>query len=883
MGKDETPLLNVQKASIFLGVNVNTIRRWAKSGKLKGIKVGSRGDWRFTKDKLLKLVKSEPEISDTKTIYSKIKRFLKANANDLQKLATKHHKILLETATLRTEFLHKYQKFHIKVLKLLAANLDDTEKGITVFKKLGEQFAKEAVKDKLTIEEAVDGTIFLKEAVWEKLEQSGLLNELTTQDFNRLSKIMAAYIDVLASKIAFTYHEFYTQQLEKDKEDAKTTQERMYKIFMEAPIPIAILKGKDLVYELSNPANNTALGIDNPVGKSVKKLFPKNKKIFKLLESIYKTGKPFEGKEVPLILHVPGKGTQTIYANLQYQPLKGENNKIEGIITTGVDVTEQVEAKRKAERQKRLYEAVTASTPDLIYVFDLHYKITYANEALLQMWGKKTLHDVRGKRLRELGYEEWQAKMHEREINQIIATKKQVRGTVSFPHAILGKRIYDYIFTPILDTKGEVEAIAGITRDITDLKQTEKNISFLSEASRLLSSSLEYKTTLQNVAKLAVPEIADWCSVSLKTDIGIEQVAIAHIDPKQVKWAKELNKKNPPDPNAKTGIPNILRTGKSEYYPNITDEMLVAAAKDAEQLALLRKLHITSAMTVPMRIGKEIIGAISFVSAESERHYTKADLAIAESLGVRAGIAIQNARLYSDAQKAIALRDEFISVASHELKTPVTSLKMYTQVMKSKLEREGNGFSTRPLTKMDEQIERLTSLIGDLLSVSRVQAGRLEFLNELFDLNDVVKDVIENVQATAKKHKIFIEGNIKKLVYGDKDRIGQVIINLVTNAIKYSPNADKVIVHLASEKDVAVVSVQDFGIGIDKDHQKRIFERFYRVSNAEEKTFPGLGLGLYIAYQIIKRHDGEMEVVSIKGKGSKFSFTLPYKAAGEEK
>lgn len=225
MGNDETHLLNVQKSAIFLGVNANTIRRWAKTGKLKGIKVGSRGDWRFTKEKLLKLVQTEPEISDTKRIYSKIKKFLKENANELQKLATKHHKILLETGSLRTEFLTKYQKFHIKILKKLAVNLDDTEKGLTIFKELGEQFAKEAVKDGLTIEEAVDGTIFLKQAIWEKLEQSGLLDELSSKDLNRLSKIMAAYIDVLSSKIAFEYHANYVKTIAQEATVRKHTEQ----------------------------------------------------------------------------------------------------------------------------------------------------------------------------------------------------------------------------------------------------------------------------------------------------------------------------------------------------------------------------------------------------------------------------------------------------------------------------------------------------------------------------------------------------------------------------------------------------------------------------------------------------------------------------------
>ncbi len=239
-------------------------------------------------------------------------------------------------------------------------------------------------------------------------------------------------------------------------------------------------------------------------------------------------------------------------------------------------------------------------------------------------------------------------------------------------------------------------------------------------------------------------------------------------------------------------------------------------------------------------------------------------------------LAIENARLYTEAQKAIALRDDFISIASHELKTPITSLKMYTQVLQKQFAKKGQESLARFLAKMDTQLNKLTALIRDLLNVSKIELGQLEFREEAFDVNEVVKDTVEQIQSTTTQLAIHIEGRITQPVWGDKDRIGQVLTNLLTNAIKYSPEAETVLVRLTPDSGVAVVTVQDFGIGIAKEHQRSIFTRFYRVSDPEEQTYPGLGIGLYVSNEIIKRHGGTLTVSSEKGKGSQFRFTLPY-------
>ena len=220
-------------------------------------------------------------------------------------------------------------------------------------------------------------------------------------------------------------------------------------------------------------------------------------------------------------------------------------------------------------------------------------------------------------------------------------------------------------------------------------------------------------------------------------------------------------------------------------------------------------------------------------------------------------------------------KDAFISMASHELKTPVTSLKGFAHILQNRLKKRGDEESLRFLASINKQLNRLTRLINDLLDITRVQQGRLDYDEELFDLDALVRETVENLQAGTSTHRLIFAECQAARVRGDKDRIGQVLTNLITNAVKYSPEADRVIIRLFYDGANAVVSVQDFGIGIAAKHQARIFERFYQVTDAAEKTYPGLGIGLYLSSEIIKRHCGRILVESEKGAGSTFSFSLP--------
>jgi signal transduction histidine kinase len=220
-------------------------------------------------------------------------------------------------------------------------------------------------------------------------------------------------------------------------------------------------------------------------------------------------------------------------------------------------------------------------------------------------------------------------------------------------------------------------------------------------------------------------------------------------------------------------------------------------------------------------------------------------------------------------------RQDWLSVASHELRTPLTVLKLQTQHLHKRLARQGLHDFVADLAQMEAQIHKLERLTGDLLSVSYLQAGRLAYIEERVDLNQVLQEVAEVMHQMHPTHTIVVRGVATTCLLGDKDRLGQVFINLLSNAIKYSPFTDTVEVEIRSSAEAIAISVRDYGIGIPQEQREHIFERFYRAVDPSTKAFSGLGIGLYLVAEIIKHHGGVIRVESAMGKGSTFHVALP--------
>ena len=670
------------------------------------------------------------------------------------------------------------------------------------------------------------------------------------------------------------------------------------------------------------------------------------------------------------------------------------------------DITER----KHAEETQHLLAAIVASSDDVIVSKTLNGIITSWNAAAEKLFGY-TAQEAVGQH-----------------ISLIIPPELHQEEEVIIQHLRNGQRIDHYetvrlrkdgttvavslSISPVKDKEGKTIGAAKIARDITERKRAEEQQTFLNEVGTILASSLDYQTTLSTLARLAVPRLADWCSIDLEHDGSIEQVAVFHPDQEIIAWSKQVQQLHQPAINATVGVPKVIHTGKTLFCPLVTDAMLMGAAKSEEELALMRNIGVSSCIIVPLRLQGKTFGTMTFSFTHVNRHYTRADVAFAEAVASRAALAIENAQLYQQAkeareqlevilqnvadgiivydqhhqiiyaneaaahltgfssvqtmlvtlpngivaqfelideqghpfplsqlphqrvlageQEAQAMigyrksstpqsihwsiskarpvldeqgkllfaitiihditervqaeqrKDAFISIASHELKTPVTSLKGFAHVLERRLRAQGDEQGLVYLAKMDRQLNKLTKLISELLDISRMQVDKLILQQEAFDLSSLVQEIVENLQLTTRTHQLCFEDTEPVLVVGDRERIGQVLINLVTNAIKYSPQADKVIIRIARDQSHALLSVQDFGIGIAKEHHQHIFERFYQVTDPGGQTYPGLGIGLYIASDIISRHGGHIWLESTEGKGSTFSISLPLSEEAKE-
>lgn len=459
----------------------------------------------------------------------------------------------------------------------------------------------------------------------------------------------------------------------------------------------------------------------------------------------------------------------------------------------------------------------------------------------------------------------------------------------------LGIRVLHTKKIPLYGKDGKAQYLLGVSEDITEKKKAAEEIMrmvkeeaalkerelatardiFLAKVSTLLSTSLDYNETLTLLANTSVSAIGDWCTVTMINDQGIfERAAGAHVDKSKSAYVEEYIKNYPPDEKVFTVLSN-----NSYYNYQINEEQLESMMKDKRQMELVKILGANSSMIVPIRARGKIRGSLSFIAGDKKPNFTAQDLALAEDLGRRAGIAIENALLYSSAQSAIRARDEFVSIASHELKTPITSLKMQLQMMLRSIDPI-KGSST-PIPKMikslqnsSSQIDRLTMLIEDLLDVTRIETGKLTYKLELVDMSKLVTEVLERFSEEIRYANCVFHQDLEEnvIVFCDRYRIEQVVANLLSNAIKYGAN-NPVYVSVKNGNGKAHINVRDSGLGIIKEMHSKIFERFERA--IPSTNISGLGLGLYITKQIIDAHQGSIEVESEVQQGSTFKVCLP--------
>jgi len=449
---------------------------------------------------------------------------------------------------------------------------------------------------------------------------------------------------------------------------------------------------------------------------------------------------------------------------------------------------------------------------------------------------------------------------------------------------------------PIRNQGGRVMGVVLVFRDVTNRKRDQARAEFLAKAGDALGSSIDFQSTLTSVARSAVPALADWCAVDLvqKDGKGLERVAVAHADEDKIRFARELGERYAPRRDQPRGVYEVLRTGRAELYPEISAAALERLAEDAEHLRLMRELRLRSAMVIPLRAGGRTFGAMTFVYAESGRHYTQDDLAFAEDFARRAAMAIENASalrqmeeakaeermLRSEAEHANRAKDEFLATVSHELRTPLNAILGWTLMARR---RALPAEVDRALTIVERNARLQTKLIEDVLDISRIISGKLVLALGPTNLADAVLGAMETVTpaAEAKNIATLIDIPDRSLsIVADADRLQQIVWNLLSNAVKFTPKGGRVTVRAHREGSEVRIQVSDTGEGIPRDALPIVFQPFQQADSSTTRRHGGLGLGLAIVTQLVAAHGGTVEAASEgEGRGATFIVRLPARSA----
>ena len=514
-----------------------------------------------------------------------------------------------------------------------------------------------------------------------------------------------------------------------------------------------------------------------------------------------------------------------------------------------------------------------------------------------------------------------------------------------------------------------------------------ERMTFLAEASELLASSLDYNHTLGQVAQLSVPGLADWCTVDVVGPDGeIERLAVAHQDPDKVRWAYELQERYPPDPDAPTGVTHVLRTGEPEFFPFLPEELLEEAIGDDEELRrIVDELGLKSTICVPLIARGRTLGAVTLIAAETHPPYTQADFELAKELARRAAVAVDNARLYREAERGanaaralafvadgVALldtegrvrhwnpaaaaitgvdedeaigrqvaevvpawdaltahvplvppggaarpvtvpivlegrerwvtvsgvdfgdgtvyalqdvteehalektRSDFVATASHELRTPLAAVYGAVRTLRRDDVQLTEADRAQFLEMIESEATRLARIVDQILLAGQLDADAVELEVTECDPEQVAAGVIESAAIHVPQTiSLDLSADGSEPIRCDENKLRQVLVNLVDNAVKYSPGGGRVELRVRSSNGSCLIEVADEGLGIPDDERERIFEKFYRLDPQQTQGVGGSGLGLYICRELVERMNGSLRVESEPGKGSRFTVDLP--------
>ncbi len=554
------------------------------------------------------------------------------------------------------------------------------------------------------------------------------------------------------------------------------------------------------------------------------------------------------------------------------------------------------ESEQRLTEQKMLLEAENEATLDGILVVSATGRIISYNRRLLEMWGltrevvdgaglAQTLLPLAVQRIRD------SARFLEFVQRVMLAPEEETSQELALRD---GRRL-DLFTAPLRNAAGGVAGRGWYLRDITARRRAEEErarllereqaarqaaeharqrSAFLAEASRRLAGYLEAENVLSQATRMALPYLGDWSAALLLEGDALRICAVAHREPaREVRLGGLLQQRLPLE--LPEGAPQVGQTGQPVWEARDSSARPLApfGLRSSEHLSLIQEVGAAAYLAVPLVARGMTLGVLTLISSREDRLYTQEERVLAEDLAARVALALDNARLYGEAQRAIRIREEFLSVAAHELFTPLTSLRLTAQNLLRTLDAQGRPSSSM-LRIIDGQTRKLMRLVSELLDVSRIESGRLSFQLEDLDLGQVTREVLEQfgpeLERSGTPLKLYVEPHVTGR--WDRLRLEQVIQNLLSNAVKYG-EGKPVELHVRESEGMAQLMIRDQGMGISPEDQARIFGPFERAISS--RHFGGLGLGLYIVQRVVQQLGGSIRLHSEPGRGATFIVELP--------
>ncbi len=547
-------------------------------------------------------------------------------------------------------------------------------------------------------------------------------------------------------------------------------------------------------------------------------------------------------------------------------------DKVVGLVVVFRDATEQL----NAEQAQLNLAAIVESSDDAIVSKDLNGIIRSWNKGAERIFGYTKV-EVIGKSITVL--------LPADRLEEETEILRRLRRGESIGHFDTVRRhksgwLIDVSVTisPIRDSTGQVIGASKIGRDISARRRIEHMTRFIANVNAVLAELTDFESTLQKVARLAVPVFADWCAVDMaEADGSVRRLALMHADSAKLQLVKDIRRQYPPQPSDAFGVMKVLRTREPDWAAEITEELLPTSLRNPEHLKLIQVLGLRSYICVPLHSRSKTIGALTFATAESGRNYTADDVQAAIDLAHRLVIAIENSNLVSALKESDRRKDEFLAILAHELRNPLAPIRSAIDIMRTQGPALPDVQWARDV--VDRQLDQMTRLVDDLLDVSRITRGKIELRKEQVSLATVVALAVEASRPLMETHRHELTIGLPPepiILSADRVRLAQVLSNLLNNAAKYMEEGGHIWLTGERVDDRVSIRVKDTGVGISAEMLPHIFDMFTQVDHSLERSQGGLGIGLTLVQRLIALHGGTVRAFSAgTGKGSEFVVNLP--------